>query len=138
MKNNRMKPLPLTFVVDDDVAIQGCLKALLGTWGIRALTFSSAQTFLESYCDEWTGCLLVDHRMPGMSGIDLLNELRHRGSSLSTVLITGHGDAELLQQAIDAGAVDVLEKPFRVEKLKNIMERQWPELFQGDKSAGEA
>ncbi len=86
---------------------------------------------MESYSDEWTGCLLVDVRMPGMSGFDLLKELRSRGSSLPAILMTGHGVAGLEQDAIDAGAANVLEKPFPIEQLKEFLVRQCPELFPG-------
>lgn len=132
-----MNLLPAVFVIDDDVAIQDALKGLLGIWGIRVQAFFSAEAFLESYSDESTGCLLVDFRMPGMSGIDLLKELRHRGNSLPAILMTGHGNDELEQQAIDAGAVNVLEKPFQVEQLKDVLERHCPELFRDAKSAGD-
>lgn len=133
-----MHPFPAVFVIDDDVAIQDALKGLLGIWGIRVREFFSTRAFLESYSDEWTGCLLVDVRMPGMSGIDLLKELRHRGSALPAILMTGHGNKELQQQAIDAGALNVLEKPFQIQHLKDILDRHCPDLFGGAKSAGDA
>jgi FixJ family two-component response regulator len=130
--------LPAVFVIDDDVAIQGALKGLLGTWGIRLHSFLSAEAFLESYSDEWTGCLLVDVRMPSMSGFELLKELRSRGGSLPAVLMTGHGIAGLVQEATDAGAANILEKPFQVEQLRDLLNRQCPELFRGARSAGDA
>lgn len=114
------------------------LKGLLGTWGIRAHAFLSAEAFLESYRDEWSGCVLADFRMPGLNGIELLKELRHRGSSMSFILMTGHGNRELEQQALNAGIVAVLEKPFRVGQLKKFLVRQCPQLFGGADSASEA
>lgn len=129
MASDRQIVLPAVFVVDDEVAIQHCLKALLSVWGIPVHTFSSAEAFLESYSHDWTGCLFVDLRMPGTGGLGLLKELRQRGSSLPALLITGHGQWEVQQQAIEYGAVGVLEKPFRVEVLKEHMERHCPEFF---------
>jgi two-component system response regulator FixJ len=76
--------------------------------------------------------------MPGMSGFDLLKEVRSRGSYLPSILMTGHGVAGLEQEAIEAGALDILEKPFQVEQLKEFLVRQCPELFRGGKSSGEA
>ena len=133
-----MNLLPAVYVIDDDAAIQDALQGLLATWGIRVHAFFSAESFLESYSDEWIGCLLVDVRMPGMSGFDLLEELRRRGGSLPGILMTGHGDAGLEQEAINAGALDVLEKPFRVEQLRDCLERRCPELFRGTEPAGDA
>jgi len=117
---------PAVFVIDDEVAMHEALKGLLATWGIRAHAFLSAEAFFESYRDEWTGCVLVDFRMPGLNGIELFKELRHRGSSLSFVLMTGHGNRELGQQVLNAGIVAILEKPFRVDQLKEFLARQCP------------
>jgi two-component system, LuxR family, response regulator FixJ len=133
-----VKLLPAVFVIDDYLAIQDALKGLLSAWGIRVHSFLSAEAFLESYSDEWTGCLLVDIRMPGMSGFDLLKELRSRGSSLPAILMTGHGVEGLEQEAIGASAVNILEKPFQVEQLRDFLVRQCRELFGGAKAAGDA
>lgn len=124
-----MNLLPAVFVVDDEAAIQRSLTELLDVWNVRVHSFSSAEAFLESYQEDWTGCLLIDLRMPGMNGLGLLKELRHRGCSLPALLMTGHGERELQQQAIECGACGVLEKPYRVEQLIGILERHCPEFF---------
>lgn len=124
-----MNLLPAVFVVDDEAAIQRSLTELLDVWNVRVHSFSSAEAFLESYREDWTGCLLIDLRMPGMNGLGLLKELRHRGCSLPALLMTGHGERELQQQAIECGACGVLEKPYRVEQLIGILERHCPEFF---------
>lgn len=121
--------LPAVFVVDDEAAIQLSLTELLGVWNLRVCSFSSAEEFLESYQADWIGCLLVDLRMPGMNGLGLLKELRQRGCSLPTLLMTGHGERALQQQAIECGACGILEKPYRAEQLKGILERHCPEFF---------
>ena len=123
---------PAVFVVDDEVAFQLSLRALLSVWGIRVQTFSSAEEFLDAYRLEWTGCLIVDLRMPGIGGLELLKQLRRRDCSLATLLMTGHGEHELLQQAIEHGAAAVLEKPYRAEELKRFLERHYPALFDGE------
>lgn len=128
---------PAVFVIDDEAAMHEALKGLLGTWGIRAHAFLSTEAFLESYRDELSGCVLADFRMPGLNGIELFKELRHRGSSLSFILMTGHGNRELEQQALNAGIVAVLEKPFRVDQLKEFLARQCPQLFGGADSASD-
>lgn len=134
MPNSRTNPKnsqPAVFVVDDEVAFQLSLQALLGVWGIRVQTFSSAEEFLGAYRLEWTGCLIVDLRMPGIGGLELLKQLRKRDCSLATLLMTGHGEHELLQQAIEHGAAAVLEKPYRAEELKRFLERHYPAFFDG-------
>jgi FixJ family two-component response regulator len=124
-----MNPPPAVFLIDDDVAIQETFTDLLETWGVRVQSFYSGEAFLEAYSNDWTGCLIVDVRMPGISGFDLVKELRHRGISMPAILISGHGDASWEQEAIQAGARAFLEKPFRVEQLKDCLARHCPELF---------
>jgi two-component system response regulator FixJ len=104
-------------VIDDDPAVRAALKALLTTKGYAVEMFASAEAFLAD--SSWGGaaCLLVDVRMPGMSGLDLQRELRKRGSVLPIVVITGHGDVPLAVAALKAGAVDFLEKPFDSDAL---------------------
>jgi FixJ family two-component response regulator len=128
-----MNLLPAVFVVDDEAAIQRSLTELLDVWNVRVHSFSSAEAFLESYQEDWTGCLLIDLRMPGMNGLGLLKELRRRGCSLPALLMTGHGERELQQQAIECGACGLLEKPYRVEQLIGTLERHCPEFFRSAK-----
>jgi len=120
---------PAVFLIDDDAAIQQTFEDLLGAWGIHVRSYYSAEAFLEGYRDDWTGCLIVDVRMPGISGFDLLKELRSRGIALPAILMSGHGDATWEQEAIQAGALAFLEKPFRVEQLKECLACHCPEVF---------
>lgn len=117
---------PAVYVVDDEIVFQHSFEALLATWGIPVRAFSSAEAFLADYQQEWIGCVVVDLRMPGMGGLGLLKELQQRGCSLPALIMTGHGEHELLQQAREYGAVSVLEKPYRAEQLKGFLERQFP------------
>lgn len=107
------KPEPIVFVIDDDPSIQVALRRLLKSAGFRTQVFSSAKEFLdENVSPEAAGCLVLDVKMPGMSGIELQEELRRKGLGLPIVFITGHGTIPMSVKAMKAGAVDFLEKPF--------------------------
>ena len=108
---------PTVFIVDDDSAVRGSLRLLLKSIGLPVSTFESAQAFLDAYSDEWTGCLLLDVRMPGMSGPALQQQLNLRGSILPVVFITGHGDVSMAVEAMQQGAFDFVEKPFHDQDL---------------------
>lgn len=99
------------FIVDDDPAVRDSLTLLLGASGLRVETYASARAFLEAYTPERPGCLLLDVRMPGMSGLELQAELAARGVSLPIIFITAHGDVPMSARAFRTGAVDFLEKP---------------------------
>jgi FixJ family two-component response regulator len=137
MTNGRMSVSQVVYVVDDEASIKLSLKALLGTWGISVIVFSSAADFWNSYRGEWTGCVLVDLRMPGESGLALLTELKQRRCDLIAILMTGHGEDESHRHAIECGAVGILEKPFRASQLKELLEHHRPELFRGVKSTSD-
>jgi two-component system, LuxR family, response regulator FixJ len=100
------------FVVDDDEAVRESLKALLAVEGYSVQAFASAEAFLAALEPQTTGCLLLDVRMPGMSGLELQRQLKQRGDGLSIIIITGHGDVPMAVTALKAGAVDFIEKPF--------------------------
>jgi FixJ family two-component response regulator len=110
------------FVVDDDEPLRDSLRALLGAAGLASLAFASAQEFLDSY-DGQPGCLLLDVRMPGMSGLSLQDELSRRRVRLPVVFMTGHGDVPIAVQAIKKGALDFIEKPYRDEDLLALLRR---------------
>ncbi len=112
-----MKPEPTIFVVDDDEAVRLGLQALLTVRGYPVELFASAGAFLASVGPERSGCLLVDVRMPGMSGLELQRELKRRGMTLPLIVITGHGDVAMAVTALKAGAADFLEKPFDPDAL---------------------
>lgn len=99
-------------VVDDDDAVRDSLAFLLRTARIDARTYDSASAFLDALPGADSGCIVTDVRMPGISGIDLLHQLKARGSTMPVIVITGHGDIPLAVEAMKLGAVDFLEKPF--------------------------
>lgn len=105
------------FIVDDDADVRDGLGFLLQVHGYRALSFSSAEAFLDALQTSFAGCLVVDIRMPGMTGLALQQELCARGSTLPVVVITAHGDVESARQALRARAVDFLTKPFKQDDL---------------------
>jgi RNA polymerase sigma factor (sigma-70 family) len=99
------------FIVDDDKDIRDGLSLLLGRHGYRVALFASAEDFLDTLSLDWAGCAVLDIRMPGMSGLDLLKEMRERGCLLPPIFITGHADAATARAALKAEAIDYLEKP---------------------------
>ncbi|PWC88485.1 nitrogen fixation protein FixJ [Azospirillum sp. TSH100] len=105
------------FIVDDDDAIRDSLQVLLECAGFRAESFSTPLSFLDSDAPSRPGCLLVDVRMPQMSGLDVQERLARDGRGLPVVVMTGHGDVPLAVRAMKAGAVDFVEKPFEEEAL---------------------
>jgi RNA polymerase sigma factor (sigma-70 family) len=105
------------FIVDDDVAIRDALALLLGLKGYRTAIYSSAEDFLAAYRKDWRGCLVLDIKMGGMSGLELQARLSEQGCELPIVVITGHGDAGSARTALKSGAVDFLEKPLDDEQL---------------------
>ena len=113
-----MKKEPATvFIVDDDEAVRGSLKMLLKTLGLPAQAYGSAQEFLSAFDPLRSGCLVLDIRMPGMSGLELQEELNARGALLPIIFITGHGDVPMAVEAMQRGAMDFLQKPFRDQDL---------------------
>ena len=113
-----MREDPATvFVVDDDEAVRASLKLLLKTLGLPAQTYASAQEFLATFDARRGGCLVLDIRMPGMSGLELQEELNARGAILPIIFITGHGDVPMAVEAMQRGAMDFLQKPFRDQDL---------------------
>lgn len=105
------------FVVDDDQAMRTSLQWLIEATGLAVQTYASADVFLASYSPGRAGCLVLDVRMPGMSGLELQNYLTRQGYRLPVILITGHGDVAMAVKAMKAGAVDFIEKPFHDEDL---------------------
>ena len=104
-------------IVDDDESLRRSLRNLLGSVGLRVETFASAEAFLESNHHDQTGCLVLDLRMPGMNGFDLLTHLSGTGSRIPVVILTAHGDDETRQRSLQAGAVAFLSKPFNGNAL---------------------
>jgi len=105
------------FVVDDDASVRTALKRLIQSIGFQVKTFDSAQAFLEHAPRDKPACLILDVRMPGMSGIELQKQLTNAGFLMPIIFITGHGSIPMSVKAVKAGAVDFIEKPFDDQKL---------------------
>ena len=105
------------FIVEDDAAVRDSLGVLLGLKGYRTHAFTTAEDFLGVYQPQWGGCLLLDIRMPGMSGLDLQATLYGRGITLPVIMMTAHGDVPTVRTALKSGALDFLEKPVDPEAL---------------------
>ena len=114
---------PTIFVVDDDAAVRDALKLLLRSVGHAVETFGSAQEFLDAYGEDRAGCLVLDIRMPGMSGLELQQKLNEKHSILPIIFITGHGDVPMAVEALQHGAFDFLQKPFRDQELLDRIQR---------------
>jgi len=111
------------FIVDDDEAVRDSLQWLMRSVGLPSRTFRSASAFLAEYDRTAPGCLLLDIRMPGMSGLELQERLIHDGITLPLLFITGHGDVPMAVRALKAGALDFIEKPFNDQELLDRVQR---------------
>ena len=107
----------LVAIVDDDRSVQSAVKDLMESAGLSARCFGSAEEFLEWNQRNQTACLVLDIRMPGMSGLELQTRLNAEGSSIPIIFITAHGEPKMKMQAMTAGAVGFLSKPFDHEVL---------------------
>ncbi|MFO7305840.1 MAG: response regulator transcription factor [Gammaproteobacteria bacterium] len=108
---------PVVYIVDDDDGMRRALTLLIGTIGYQAVAFARPREFLEKYDPAQHGCLVLDVRMPEMSGLEVQQHLNRSGSMLPVILITGHGDVPMAVQAMKNGAFDFLQKPFRDQDL---------------------
>jgi FixJ family two-component response regulator len=113
----------VVFVVDDDAAVRRSLDNLIRSVGLRAETFASAQEFLSSKRPEVPGCLVLDVRLPGLSGLDLQKRMAEADMEIPIIFITGHGDIPMTVQAMKAGAVEFLTKPFREQDLLDAIQQ---------------
>jgi two-component system, LuxR family, response regulator DctR len=109
--------LPQAHLVDDDEAIRDALAWLLKSRGLPCQTYDCAESFLSAWTPKLSGCVILDMRMPGMSGLDCFDALRERGSSLPVIFLTGHGDVPLAVATLKKGAFDFFEKPFNDNEL---------------------
>jgi FixJ family two-component response regulator len=114
---------PTVFVVDDDASMREALKNLFRSVGLDVETFGSAQEFLSSRCSNAQGCLVLDVRLPGFSGLDLQRQLADANIQIPIVFITGHGDIQMSVRAMKAGAVEFLTKPFRDQDLLDAVQQ---------------
>lgn len=111
------EPVPIVFVVDDDASVRRSTERLIGTLGFAVRTFESARAFLDAPPVDGPACLVLDVRLPGLSGLDLQTELARAGSVMPIIFITGHGTIPMSVRAMKAGAVEFLTKPFRSRDL---------------------
>ena len=112
----------LVAIVDDDESVRSALQGLMEVVGLPSLPFASAEEFLESGQQHETGCLIADIRMPGMSGLELQAQLNAARCKIPTIFITAHGDTKMRMQAMRAGAVEFLAKPFDDKVLLEIVQ----------------
>jgi len=114
---------PIVFVVDDDISIREALKNLLRSVGLKVETFGTAQEFLASPRSDGHGCLVLDVRLPGLSGLDLQRRLAEANLEIPIIFITAHGDIQMSVRAMKAGAVEFLTKPFRDQDLLDAVQQ---------------
>jgi len=112
-----MNPEATVFVVDDDPSIRRALHRLIGSVGLAIETYATAEAFLDAYDPAQPGCLVLDVRMPGVSGLDLQDTLAAREVQVPIIFITAYGDVPMTARALKAGAVDFIEKPFKEQVL---------------------
>lgn len=108
---------PTVFIVDDDPAIRFAMQALMESVNLPHEIFGSADEYLEKITEQRPGCLVLDIRMPGLGGLELQQELIERDNTLPIIFITGHGDVPMAVEAMQKGAVDFIQKPFRDQDL---------------------
>jgi len=118
---------PVVFIVDDDEAVRSSLRLLLKSVGLVPSALGSAREFLDKYDPAQPGCLVLDVRMPEMSGLELQEKLNLQGAVIPVIFITGHGDVPMAVEAMQAGAFDFLQKPFRdqdlIDRIQRAMEK---------------
>ena len=112
-----MTSAPVVFVVDDDSSVRSSLKFLLSTVGLQVESFDSADAFLRKTLPDAPSCLVLDVRLPGLSGLDFQRDLTAKNISIPIIFLTGHGDIPMSVRAMKAGAVEFLTKPFRDQDL---------------------
>src|SRR5712672_3474631 len=112
----------VVFVIDDDPSMRGALEDLVVSVGLQVRPFASPQDFLQSKLPDAPSCLVLDVRLPGMSGLAFQKELARLGVGLPVIFITGHGDIPMSVRAMKAGAVEFLTKPFRDQELLDAIQ----------------
>ncbi len=117
------KTSPRICIVDDDEAVRDSLRMLLRSAGLPAETFASGEEFLAAWTPDWHGCLILDVRMPGLSGMEVQKQLIERQASLAIVFVTGHGDIPMAVEALHLGAFDFVQKPFTEEEILDRVRR---------------
>jgi len=113
----------IVYVIDDDLSMRTAIKELIEAVGLNCQTFGSGQELLDVTLPDVPGCLVLDVRLPGLSGLHIQRELNERGTQIPIIFITGHGDIPMSVQAMKAGAVEFLTKPFRDQDLLDAIEQ---------------
>jgi FixJ family two-component response regulator len=113
----------VVFIVDDDASVRRSIQDLLSSVALRSEAFATPQEFLASQRADCPGCLVLDVRLPGMSGLDFQRALAEAGVSLPIIFITGHGDVPMSVRAMKSGAVEFLMKPFRTQELLDAIQQ---------------
>jgi FixJ family two-component response regulator len=114
---------PIVFVVDDDASVRPAMESLIRSVGLRVKSFASASDFLRYERPDAPACLVLDVRLPGLSGLDLQRELAGAGNTIPIIFITGHGDIPMSVRAMKAGATEFLAKPFREQELLEAVQQ---------------
>lgn len=114
---------PVVYVVDDSVAVRQSVAFLLGILDVEVRTLENAEQFLQAYRPGVPGCLILDVRMPGISGLELQERLRRGGVDLPVIFVSGHGDIPMAVRAMRSGAVDFLTKPYNDQQLLDLVQR---------------
>ena len=124
---------PVVFIVDDDASMRRSIQDLLSSVALESKAFATPREFLDSKRTDCHGCMILDIRLPGMSGLDFQRELTNAGVNLPVIFITGHGDVAMSVQAMKSGAVEFLMKPFRPQDLLDAVQH----ALDGDKKLRE-
>ncbi|HWS96840.1 MAG TPA: response regulator transcription factor [Candidatus Methylomirabilis sp.] len=115
--------VPTVFIIDDDSGVRESIKDLVESVGLRAESFATAQQFLASERRDAPGCLVLDVRLPGISGLDLQHDLKKAGIKIPIIFISGHADIPMSVRAMKSGAFEFLTKPFRDQALLDVIQR---------------
>lgn len=115
--------VPTVFIIDDDSGVRESIQDLVESVGLRAESFATAQQFLSSERQDVPCCLVLDVRLPGISGLDLQHELKRAGARIPIIFISGHADIPMSVRAMKSGAVEFLTKPFRDQDLLDVIQR---------------
>ena len=113
---------PVVFIVDDDASVRRSIQDLLSSVALQSKAFATPQEFLDSRRTDCPGCMILDVRLPGMSGLDFQRALTEAGVSIPIIFVTGHGDVPMTVQAMKSGAVEFLMKPFRPQELLDAVQ----------------
>ncbi len=125
MSHAKNKIPETVFIVDDDASICAGLSDLLESAGLATRSYSSAEAFLESWTADMIGCVVLDVRLPGISGLELQSKLLEAGIALPVIIMTAHGDVPMVRKALKAGAIEFLSKPFKDDELLQAVEQSF-------------